>query len=665
MMQEALKEQDTQHPTDASEADTPTTDVSANEAAHPATPASPENQQTRTARLFLEDFVVTALLRTGRALSPSELSQSAEGFSLSRARLRDGLEGSRRIVAQERNWELALRAEYSNRPRSERTRRPLEGTLEELLQAMGKPLPLPVVVRELSMMRSVIPDAVRDAAAHILRTARTTIEVAPGAWIHQSFTLDAGAPSELIVRENQLDADPDWQELQGREFPQTGGTLAERAAAVLQAAGRPLSQRVLGFFLWRQNPAEFNERALAVALGDRAVFYPFVGGVVTTQAQMPQWRAQAQAWLQSYDDASASNLDVVALLRTRLPANALVTPRPEDIEEIRKMAAVNNGQPVSLANVMTDALELEPDDPQFVPILQGLNDALRRDPEWLPAGAGRFLLREAVPSYVGNVPDILRPVHLSIRDTETDEPLDIEMSDDGLEGDCVDFIHAPEWEDVNEEVEVKMARRPAGQAAPTSVRYVLLYPHYRAGTMKLRRVDEDFFVTEGPLTRIGVRAEDAEGTQNIGAWTSRESGLIYGLGEWFTPRAPQSGGVLEFTREPSGQVRLALGAPDKLMHIEDNRVEELEALQERSDYLALFDLLQQIMSEQQQGAELPTLWAEVNVVRRTTKRLLCSVLSAYHCFYFKQRGPKQILWRFDAGKLDQGFKRNKRKYVRR
>jgi hypothetical protein len=69
------------------------------------------------------------------------------------------------------------------------------------------------------MMRSVIPDAVRDAAAHILRTARTAIEVAPGAWIHQSFTLDAGAPrEELIVRENQLDADPDWQDLQGREF---------------------------------------------------------------------------------------------------------------------------------------------------------------------------------------------------------------------------------------------------------------------------------------------------------------------------------------------------------------------------------------------------------------------------------------------------------------
>jgi hypothetical protein len=93
MMQEALKEQDTQHPT---QDNLPATEAPATQAQTDQT--SPENQQTRTARLFLEDFVVTALLRTGRALSPSELSQSAEGFSLSRARLRDGLEGSRRIV---------------------------------------------------------------------------------------------------------------------------------------------------------------------------------------------------------------------------------------------------------------------------------------------------------------------------------------------------------------------------------------------------------------------------------------------------------------------------------------------------------------------------------------------------------------------------------------
>jgi hypothetical protein len=63
--------------------------------------------------------------------------------------------------------------------------------------------------------------------------------------------------------------------------------------------------------------------------------------------------------------------------------------------------------------------------------------------------------------------------------------------------------------------------------------------------------------------------------------------------------------------------------------------------------------------------ELPALWAQVNAVRRTSKRLMASVLSGYYYFYFKQTGPEQIVWRFDADRLDQGFKRNKRKFVRK
>ncbi|HEX8834145.1 MAG TPA: hypothetical protein VF719_08085, partial [Abditibacteriaceae bacterium] len=142
------------------------------------------------------------------------------------------------------------------------------------------------------------------------------------------------------------------------------------------------------------------------------------------------------------------------------------------------------------------------------------------------------------------------------------------------------------------------------------------------------------------------------------------AGLIYGLGDWLATRIPQSGGALEFTRL-GNEVQLRIAKTDRRFYIDDPRVAVLEDLQERSAYLSLFDLLQTIMAEHPTGAELETIWAEVNVVRRTSKRLVASVLSAYHCFYPKQRGPQQILWRFDAARLDQGFKRNKRKYVRR
>jgi hypothetical protein len=44
---------------------------------------------------------------------------------------------------------------------------------------------------------------------------------------------------------------------------------------------------------------------------------------------------------------------------------------------------------------------------------------------------------------------------------------------------------------------------------------------------------------------------------------------------------------------------------------------------------------------------------------------MCSVLSGYNGFYFKQKGPRQLLWRYDPDKSEQGFKKNKRKYVRK
>jgi len=644
---------------------------SSDQRASEAAGAAPEpyDSATHTASLFLEDFVVTALLRLGRPLRGGELTAAAEGFGLTRAALREGLARSQRVTLVGREWNLTLRVQRKAMHRDERARQPMEGTLEELLRLIGKPLPLPVIIRELATMRGLVPGAVRDTAGNILRTARFVVSTTTDTWLHEAFTFDTHAPTDaLILRANNLDADPDYRELKDREFPLEGATLAERAAAILQAAQRPLSQKVLGFLLWRQGGEPFTSVELARAVGDRRVFYPLVGGFITLQAQLPLWRAALGNWMRALGAESAEAIDVAALLRQRVAPGTAIPPRDEDIAEVSKFARQSGGHPFSVASAMTDLLEMETDDPQFVPALQGLNDALRRNPAFLPTGIGRFMLRESVPSYVGEVPPELRPVHLSVRNPETDEPLDVEMSDDGLEGDSVEFIHAPHWEDVNEEVEVKLPRR-TGTETPTSTRYTILNHHHRVGTLKLRRMDEDFFAISGALSRLTILAEDAGTTENIGAWASREAGLIYGLGEWFTPRTPQSGGVLLFSRDAaagaSGPIHLTLGDPDKLTRITANRGAELKEMVEPSAYLSLFELLQTLMAEQSQGAELPTLWAEINAVRRTTKRLLCSVLSAYHCFYFKQRGPKQILWRFDAGKLDQGFKRNKRKYVRR
>lgn len=613
-------------------------------------------------QLFLEDFVVTALLRQGRALKTAELTSAAEGLSLSRAAIHDALDDSDRLVQHDREWNLALRANRAQLSREERDRQPLESAVAELLITIAKPVPLPVIVRELTFMRGAFINNLKEIVAGILRSSRWAVETARETYLHESFLLDAHAPTEeLIVRSNGLEGDPDFEDLRTLDLPKRTSNAIEDALALIRAADRPLSHKQLGYLFWKQSPETYDAAAAAKAVGDRTNFYSFVGGYVAPLEQLTALRNYVQAWAQDHSGSAAANVDVVALLRQRNVAGAAPARDlpAEVLEELKTLARRSSGQPVSLAVVMTDLLEMEQNDAAFVPTLHALNDKLRSDPEFLPVGIGKFLLRETVPAHVGQVPEALRPVQVSVRSPETNEPRDFEMSDEGLEGDAGDFIHSPLWDDLGEEAEVKLGRKGADHA--NNLRIVILNHHRRAGTLKLRRMDEEFFSVQGAFTRIAIMAETGE---SLEAWASRDSGLIYGLTEYLEPRTPPSGGVLVFAHDGQNY-RLKIDEPDKLTHISDQRAQELEEMRDAAKFLSLFELLQNIMREHGDGMELPTLWAEVNMVRRTSKRLMCSVLSGYHCFYFKQRGPEQILWQFDGDKLDQGFKRNKRKFVRR
>ena len=628
-------------------------------------------------RTFLEDYVATMLLRYGRPLKSSELTATDE-FTVSRVALRELLAESERVVFFERDWNLAIRVDKQFYSREERNRQPLDSSLQELLRSIGKPLPMPVITREIQNLRADFSANLGDAAKRVLASSRWAIEVAPDVWLHQTFTLDAQMPNEeILIRENYLADEPLFEELRELDIPAGSSTLSERAQVILREIEFPISRKVLGFLVWKSDPQNFDATELASALQDRKIFYPFVGGHITLQEQMPHWREAVTAWIESY--GAEANIDVAAILRERLPAEQVVAPSSADIETLVKTAKQSGGQPVSLGAALSDELGMEPEDPRFAPSLQGLNDALRRDERFLPVGIGRFLLRETVPDYVGKVPEELRPVQPSIQPTGGDDSADFEMSDDGMEGNCVEFIHDARWGDIGEEAEVKLHQQPH---EAKSVRYVLLNHHYRAGTLKLRRSDETFFHLEGPLARVPIRAEneitnddgEADGETEIEtvkttAWVSRDAGLIYGLGEWFRPRVPPSGASLIFEREGEKvglSVRLTLGEPNAETFISPQRVAELEVLREKSQHQSLFELLQNVMAGQDaDGAELSRIWAEVNVVQRTSKRLMCSVLSGYYCFFYRQNGPRQYFWRFDAERIGQGFKKNKKKFVRR
>lgn len=618
-----------------------------------------EDPGTRIARLVLEDYVTTALLRHGRPLRGSELVAAAD-FKLSRAGLRAGLHDSRRILNHGREWELSLRDERARWTREEKSRQPLTGALEDFLKYVGKPLGPAVMLREVAQMRAVLPAVLKDMLDGLLRDARYAVRVSDTTLLHSNYIFDPGARREDVVRrENQIESDPDWIDLQEMPLPEAQGDLKARAAEILETVGQPLSRRLLGYFLWSQTPDEVTRENLITTFADRNTFASLIGGYITLQSQLPMWKGLVEDWLAEMGAVEAE-IDVVALLRQRLAPNKILTPSQAELDEVRKFARDSGSTPFTVGEALSHALEMDADDARFTGTLQGLNDALRRDEAFLPLGIGRFILRESVPAHVGEVPEALRPIHLELRSSDGGELIDVELTDEGLEGDTAEFIHAPQWEDVSEEVEAKVPRRSG--PPPDEARLILLNHHLRVGTLKLRRMDEDFFGATTALTRLNVIAEDSRDL--LGAWASRDSGLIFGLGEWLTSRVPPSGGNLRFTREEHN-FRLTIDEPDKTTLVTEARGAELAAMRDAAAYLSLFEIMQNVMKDHPNGFELATLWAEVNVVRRTSKRLLCSILSGYNCFHYKQRGPHQHFWRFDEARLDQGFKKNKRKFVRK
>ena len=126
---------------------------SQNPASQASAPEDEDARLTRLAKLVLNDFLVTQLLSRGRAIKSSEIPAAAENFTTTRAGLKAALGDSNLVEFEERSWELSLRASAHQIPRDERARSPLESTLKSFLREIGKPLPLPIIVREIALLR--------------------------------------------------------------------------------------------------------------------------------------------------------------------------------------------------------------------------------------------------------------------------------------------------------------------------------------------------------------------------------------------------------------------------------------------------------------------------------------------------------------------------------
>ncbi|MDW8367602.1 MAG: hypothetical protein RMK49_17295 [Abditibacteriales bacterium] len=615
----------------------------------------------RFTRILLEDMVTTALLRGGRPLRTAELlSAMTDGAQISRALLRLELGESERVVTAERRWDLTSRIGAA--------RRPIEGLVDSTLRLVGKPLALPLLAREVAVVRGDHIESVRHFLGRLLADRPKYVPLSNNLYALEDWLLDVRAETEAdVIFENMLEQEEDiaslLQEVDVKDLTRSGQE-ADWCVKILDVVGRPLSQRVLSFLVWKGRPQQFDAVSLLDTLATNEKFSYLCGGYVClgeTLAELKRElsRRSARAEREAGEEVSVADID--ALLRRRVAREEMARLRPEELEEIKRYMRQTQS-PVSLAFVMTDLFEMSPDDKAFVPTLHALAEEMRSDREFTPVGKDRWFLRELIPPQIHDVPILLTPIHLDLRTLE-DEPIDVLLTDDGLDGDLPAIVRAPEWEDIGEEAEVE--RLTKTKMTGDRLTYTVLYHHFKAGTMKLRKMDEEFFPPDVNIARL-VFVDDAYG--EIPVWLNRETGLLYGFKDWYNTRLTPAGSIftVERTDDPDRYIIRSIDTRNSPAYIDPNRLKDLQSLAERAENASMpvFEILQELMQEHHSGVEFITLWSEMNVVRRTAKRLLASILSGYHCFYARQRG-KNWLWRFDENRVDQGFMRQKRKFVRR
>ena len=616
---------------------TPTASAPAVASAPEATPEpEPEpEEEFSPALLFLEDFVVTSLLSAGHALTSEKLAERAEGWSLPLPAIGQALTKSKRVRFDDGAWNLIWHSERRNQSREDRGRAPIESLIRELLLAVGKPLPVPVISREVGLMLHSHDPNLKNTVDGIIKTLRWAIPIAPGVYLHENWMLRTGAPDdEMLIRENRLSRDPDFQGL--REFAEISATDPSAIALeLMEFTGGPLNQKVIGFFVHCNAPSQFSPRELAATLNDRALFQPMIDGFVTLQAQIPDLRALTQEWLGELIAPAAQSETETIVAAANEPQSVEIAAAPQAETEAPTAVAASEG---ATENVEPEVAQVEAE-----PTPESLDLAAR--------GA-------EVPPYVGVVPETLLPIALQVIDTKTDAPFDYALDDAGLDGGAANFVHDPMWEDIGEEIEV--ATLPESDKTPTETKIVMLNHHVRSGTVKIRGVDRAFFGMTEPFVQF--KFHDPEDDENLDVWVARAIGIVYEMGQWFDENLPPSGGTIKFERTDKG-IEISVDRPNAETFMTPRRLHELEDLRKPAAKMSLFELLSRLVEDHPAGMTLPSLWAEVNVVRRTSKRLMASVLSCYGVFSHKEGRNKETLWLYD--KNGGGFREEKQPFVRR
>lgn len=566
---------------------------------------------------YLGDCLYGALLGQAGAARPANLVRSLPQG------LRVGVPLLRRVLEEDERFE-EVAGRYDLADRETLGRRPFGGAVSRLLEAHGGPMPVALMVTGLTRLRRGSPEYFRELLDEFEDTREEIIYVKESVVDRSWLLVMEGDDEEALLFYNEMEDDDElrelWEECEERDLRKRDMGLT--AANLLETFERPLGPRRLAFLTRLHHPQIFEPVEFVAEIIERDDVVA-VGGRWIGEEQLEEIHQQLRDMSDELagEGEEAPEVDIAAVLAEEPPDTAFKID-PEDRTNI--LSVVSTAQvPIGVDELIIDLLEIEPGTKRFAAAAHLLQEELAVEEGLLEVSPGRYMSRDSIPGWVHEVPEPLLPA-------ETDADEDVLLELEGLPEELREEVLDPVYEDVGCGVEIEPDE---DLLAEDAVDYPLLHHHYAMGTMAVRGLDRPVFEDGAGLRLLLVRDEE-EGMYP--AWVNLDLGLIYGLSRWYHHHLPPSGAVFTLARtdDPDVYALLYDGDTDEELAPDEERMNVLERKRERVSRrpISIFDLMVELLGEHEEGLEFNALWAEMNVVRRTSRWQIASLLTCYPCF---------------------------------
>jgi hypothetical protein len=592
------------------------------------------------ARAYVDRLILEKLSEMESAAKLSELADRLSSHGVGLATVRSLLATNpNRFTYADRRWVPSSRIAGSGRPLSE--------AIRLILDAFGAPMPLELVLHELARQRRVMPDQMEAVVRRILeKDAQFVLDNQEQAsltkWgfnatdetVNRALALN-GVTAEEVEAAQQKIGPIEWR--------------SEGAVTRALKAAAPVRLKVLGACAWLQlNPEDphippmYDSRGLfaEAVTAPGYVFAP--DGTIHPAEDAKKWVGAAV----KLADRLAPTID--------LEDAAPIEVKAEDIKRLVSRI-ISSDESVTVTRLLEEFYEITPGNKTFPDDLQNVMAGLRSNASVTWVGGDRFRCAGTLPDFIGDVPEPFKFAISEVVDEEG-ELIDVELTDEGLSSSLRKLLMHPLATDVLDEDIVA-----APKTMPEQLRLVLKSIHRELGTFPLCQIPTAWLDPEPALQELIF--VDGAGRE-LQVWVNHQARLMYNLLDWWFEQPVENGAVFSLTKthHPNVFEFAWLDQPDPVVYISAQRMEELRRMGESAEGQSTLDLLVKVMSHWPKGADYLTVLAELNVVRRCSRRLVASLLSSYQCFYQRSGSP---VWHYDSKKVEQGFDKTKKKFIRK